>query len=40
MVLGHTVGHVVVDLAHHGIIFGIGLVAGLSAVVWAVVRGR
>ena len=40
MVLGHSVDHVIADLAHHGIIFGIGLVAGLSVIVWAVVRGK
>ena len=33
MVFAHTIGDHLFDLAHHAIIFGIGLVAGLSYVV-------
>lgn len=32
MVLAHTVGGEIMDVLHHGLIFGLGLCAGLAGV--------
>jgi hypothetical protein len=38
MILMHSVGDQAMDLAHHGIVFGAGLVVGLGIVVYAFAR--
>ena len=38
MVFAHTVGNEVMDVMHHGFIFGLGLCAGLAGVAWLVAR--
>jgi hypothetical protein len=38
MVFAHTIGHVVFDVLHHGIIFGLGLCGGLVGSAWLVSR--
>lgn len=36
--LGHTIGTPLFDIIHHGMIFGLGLCAGLAGVAYAVSR--
>lgn len=38
MILMHSVGDQAMDLVHHGIVFGAGLVVGLGVVVYALAR--
>lgn len=38
MVSAHVVGEHLFDVVHHGIIFGAGIVAGLTGVAWMVVK--
>jgi len=38
MVLLHTVEHEIMDVLHHGLIFGLGLCAGLAGVAWLVAK--
>lgn len=41
MVFAHVVGEHLFDVAHHGIIFGVGIVAGLSYAAFRVFsRGK
>lgn len=38
MVFAHTMNHVVMDVLHHGVIFGLGVCAGFVGVGWLVAR--